>query len=81
MVAKKKSTTTRKVLTKSRAKNKEVTYESFKVASDANVFFTPRVTKQTLYWSILLLFIILMQMAIIAININATLTLDSIQPL
>ncbi len=81
MVAKKKSMTTRKVSAKSRAKNKEVAYQTFKVASDANVFFTPRVTKQTFYWSALLLFIIIMQLIIISININATLTLDGLQPL
>ena len=81
MVAKKKSTSSRKVSSKSRAKNKEITYQTFKVASDANVFFAPRVTKQTFYWSVLLLFIIIMQLIIISVNINATLTLDNIQPL
>jgi hypothetical protein len=85
MATKKKSTTMKKhiVTVKTRSKKasapKEIAYQSFKVASDAHVFFKPRVTKQTVYWSVLLLFIIIMQLIIISININATLTLDSIR--
>lgn len=81
MVAKKKVTSKRKTTAKSRTKTKEITYKTFKVASDFPVFFEPRVTRQTFYWSALLLFIIIMQLIIIAINVNATLTLDSIPKL
>jgi hypothetical protein len=84
MVTKKKSTTTAKrtVSAKSRSKkssaSKEIEYQTFKVASDAPTFFHARVTRQTFYWSFLLLFIIIMQLIIIAINVNATIAIDSI---
>lgn len=77
MVAKKKTTQKRKQTAKSR----NVTYKTFKVASDFPIFFEPRITRQTFYWSALLLFIIIMQLIIIAINVNATITLDSISTL
>ena len=82
MVTKKKTTTKKsvshaKTRTKKATKSPEISYQSFKVAPDAPIFFQTRVTKQTFYWSFLLLFIIIMQLIIIAINVNATLTLDS----
>jgi len=85
MVTKKSTSTAKKhaATAKTRSKKavapKKVTYQSFKVASDFPVFFQPRVTKQTIYWSILLLFIIIMQLIIIAINVNATIALDSLK--
>jgi hypothetical protein len=85
MVAKKKSTTRTKHKTtvKSHSRSAAVTstgvYHSFKLAPDFPPFFEARVSRQTFYWSLLLLFIIIMQLIIIAININATLTFDSLQ--
>ncbi|MDB5167740.1 MAG: hypothetical protein JWN26_885 [Candidatus Saccharibacteria bacterium] len=84
MVAKKKSTTakTRKTPLKSHSKksvsSKAVSYQTFKVATDIP-FFNAKVTRQTFYWSFLLLFIIIMQLTIIAMNLNAALTFDSLQ--
>lgn len=85
MVTKKKSTTTTKhrASTKSRSKRTSVlsdgAYRSFKVTPDFPPFFEARVSKQTFYWALLLLFIIIMQLIIIAVNVNATLTLDSLR--
>lgn len=81
MVTKKKTTAKRSTTTKSRAKTKKVAYETFRVASDVPGFFNAKVSKQTFYWSTLLLFIIIMQLIIINLNINASLTLDSIPSL
>jgi hypothetical protein len=81
MATKKKITTKRNATTRSRAKSKQVVYQTFKVASDFPTFFEARVSRQTFYWSALLLFIIIMQLIIIAINVNATLTLDNIKAL
>ncbi len=84
MVTKKKTATKKQTVhTKTRAKkatkSTQIVYKTFKVASDSPIFFQPRVTKQTFYWSFLLLFIIIMQLIIIAINVNATLTLDGLR--
>jgi len=84
MVTKKTSSTTKKRSAAAKSGSKKsashnVTYQSFKVASDAGVFFKPRVTKQTFYWSALLLFIIIMQLIIIAMNVNATISLDNLR--
>ncbi len=84
MVAKKKSTTStkRKPVVKSHAKSKSSSvkggYRSFKLASDFPPFLQAHLSRQTVYWTILLLFIIIMQLIIIATNINTSLTLDSL---
>lgn len=80
MVTKKKATTTKhKTVVKKRAKSSAkapvVVYRTLKVSPDFPSFFEARVTKQTFYWSFLLLFIIVMQMIIVAVNLNASLTL------
>lgn len=85
MVTKKKSSTTtkRKTATKSRSRsNSRIQageYQTFRVTPDFPTFLQPRVSKQTFYWALLLLFIIIMQLVIIAINVNATLTIDSLR--
>ncbi len=87
MVTKKKSTSTatRKSPVKSQARTKSVSksvhapvYRTFRVASDFPTFLQPKVSKQTFYWTFLLLFIIVMQLIIIATNINSTMLLDSL---
>lgn len=83
MVAKKKAaavkrTTTQKSHSKKTSQGtKPVVYRTFQVAPDFPTFLQARVTKQTFYWSFLLLFIIIMQLIILAINYDATITLDS----
>ncbi len=81
MVAKKKSTTTAKRTTSQKARktskhSQAVVYRTFQVAPDFPTFLQPRVSRQTFYWSLLLLFIIIMQLIILAINFDATITLD-----
>jgi|GEM_PF-2217033 len=82
MVTKKKTATTtkHKSTAKSHAKKstahiKVGTYRTLKVSPDYPSFFEARVTKQTFYWSFLLLFIIVMQLIIVAVNLNASLML------
>lgn len=82
MVAKKKSpaksTTKRKTTTKSHVKSKSLaiagSYRTFRVMPDYPSFFEARVTRQTFYWSVLLLFIVIMQLIIVATVVNASLT-------
>lgn len=80
MVAKKKPVaakqTTAQKSRKATKHSKEVVYRTFQVAPDFPTFLQPRVSRQTFYWSLLLLFIIIMQLIILAINIDATITLD-----
>ena len=82
MVTKKKSSSakTRKSPVKSHSKksgsSKTPSYQTFKVASDIP-FLNAKVTRQTFYWSFLLLFIIIMQLIIISMNLNASLTFDN----
>ncbi|TAL14988.1 hypothetical protein EPN95_01125 [Patescibacteria group bacterium] len=84
MVTKKKSTTskTRKTSVKSHAKkssvSKSVEYHTLKLAADTP-FLNAKVTRQTFYWSFLLLFIIIMQLIILAMNLNASLMFDSMK--
>ena len=84
MVTKKKSTSakTRKSPVKSHPKktsaSKTVTYRTLKLATDIP-FLQAKVTRQTFYWSFLLLFIIVMQLIIISMNLNASFTFDSMR--
>lgn len=78
ITAKKKSSAKRKSVAKTRANAAVTEYHTLKVQADAPSFFHPRVTRQTVYWSVLLLFIIIMQLIIIAMSVNASLTLDGV---
>jgi GTPase Era involved in 16S rRNA processing len=79
ITGKKKSITAkRKTTTKTRASASATGYKTFRIQSDAPSFFKPRVTKQTVYWSVLLLFIIIMQLVIISMSVNASLSLDGV---
>lgn len=83
MVAKKKSTTstkrkTTRARTQSRSLAADGSYRSFKIDADYPAFWEARISRQTFYWSILLLVIIVLQLIIIANNVNASLTLDSL---
>ena len=83
MVAKKKSTTTKRTTAqKSHSKKAShastpVVYRTLQVAPDFPTFLQARVSKQTFYWSLLLLFIMIMQLIILAVNYEATITLES----
>jgi hypothetical protein len=87
MVAKKVSSTKKPVTKKqtaSRKKSKKPEligpsphYTSFKVNRDIK-FFNMRVTKQTIYWSILLIFILLVQIWILNTQLDVLQALDTI---
>lgn len=81
MVAKKKPTSAAKRTSSPKShrttkKSQEVVYRTFQVAPDFPTFLQARVTKQTFYWSFLLLVIVILQLLILATNYDATLTLD-----
>lgn len=57
---------------------KEPKMKSFAVVKKDLPFFTLRVTKQTVYWSILLIFVLLMQLWILNAQLDVIDTLDSI---
>jgi len=52
--------------------------ESFKVSRDEPPFFTLRITKQTVYWSILLIIILVAQLMVLNAQLDVIQTLDSI---
>jgi hypothetical protein len=57
---------------------KVVPMQSFKVAPDVPSFMTVRVTKQTVYWSILLIFILITQLWVLNAQLDVIDALDSI---
>lgn len=60
---------------KSTRSKKPAPMRSFKLSPDTPGFTTFRVTRQTVYWTILLIFIIIMQLWILKIQLDiATLT-------
>jgi hypothetical protein len=78
----KTATTKRKAPVKSQSrsskkitKTQAVTYRTFRISPDSPAFLQARVSKQTFYWSFLLLFIIVMQLIIIGISVNASLNI------
>ena len=83
IITKKKSTVTkRKSPIKSRSRSSKkttkaqtVTYRTFRMSPDSPPFLQAHVSKQTFYWSFLLLFIIVMQLIIIGVSVNASLNL------
>jgi hypothetical protein len=56
---------------------KVVPMRSFKIAPDEPSFFTLRITKQTVYWSILLIFILITQLWILNAQLDVIQALDS----
>lgn len=76
MATKKKSTA--KKSTSKKAAKKPAKMESFKISRNDPPFFTLRVTKQTVYWSILLIFILVTQLWILNAQLDVIQTLDSI---
>lgn len=70
--AKKVTRTTRKA-----SAPKKVTLQSFKIASDSP-FFTVKITKQTVYWSILLIVILVTQLWILNVQLDVIQSLDAL---
>ena len=88
-----KKTTTKKTVTKAAAtvkapvkkvavKKSKATkvpeMKSFKVSRDTLPFFAVKLTRQTVYWSILLIFIMLLQLWILNIQLDIIQITDSI---
>ncbi len=73
--------TTKKVAVKKSSPRKAKTpkLESFKVAKDTKPFVSYRITEQTVYWSILLILILILSLWVLNIQINISDLLDSIK--
>jgi hypothetical protein len=76
MVTKKKSTTRKHASSK-----KYPPMRSFVVAKDVPPFFTFKITKQTFYWSLLVLAIIIMQLWILKVQLDVAQVTDNINAL
>lgn len=63
--------------TKTSAK-KAVKLESFKLVPEVKPFMSFRITRQTVYWSALLIFILITQIWILNIQLDVIQTLDSL---
>lgn len=75
--AKKRPTTTSAKKKTTRSK-KAAPMQSFRVYKDSQSFTTFRVTRQTLYWTILLLFIIITQLWILKVQLDIAVLTDTI---
>jgi hypothetical protein len=77
-VAKKKAAPKKKAAVAHKASvSAEPTYESFKLNRDMS-FMNMRITRQTIYWTILLLFILAMQLWILNTQLDVLKTLDTL---
>jgi hypothetical protein len=61
-----------------RSKKQAAEMRSFKIYRDVPSFTTFRVTRQTVYWTILLLFIILMQLWILQVQLEIAALTESL---
>ena len=71
-------TVVKKVASKKSATPVETSMKSFKLSRDTLPFFGVRITRQTIYWSILLIFIMLMQLWILNLQLDIIKITDSI---
>lgn len=72
-----KKKTTKKSASKSK---KPAHFKSFKVVRENAPFMSFKITEQTVYWSILLVLILILALWILNIQINLSSILDSINP-
>lgn len=70
--------TTSKTTRKATTAKKPVAMRSFRVAPDVKPFVTVGLTRQTVYWTILLLFVIAMQLWIVKIQMDIITLTNSI---
>jgi len=68
--AKKPVKTTRKKVSKKTSSKKAAQMQSFRVYKDAQPFTQARLSRQTAYWSVLLIFIIITQLWILKIQMD-----------
>ena len=71
-------TAVKKVASKKSVTPLEAPMKSFKLSRDALPFFSVHITKQTIYWSILLIFIMLMQLWILNVQLDIIKITDSL---
>lgn len=73
-----KTTTTKSAKRVVRSKGQAEPMRSFKVYRDTPSFTTFRVTRQTVYWTILLVFIIVMQLWILQVQLEIAALTESL---
>ena len=76
-----KKTTARKSAAKRSSKKTPVFSQSFKVANEETPFLTFKITRQTVYWVILVAFIIFVQLWIISLQVEVAGLLEAQQRL
>lgn len=74
----KKTTTKSKSTTKRKSTPKKVAVKSFRVSPDTRPFVSFQITKQTVYWAILLGFILVLFLWILNIQLDILRITDSI---
>jgi type VI protein secretion system component VasF len=65
----------------SRKSKKAIKLESFKVSKEPTPFMSFKITRQTIYWLILLVLIVALSLWVLSIQINTSNILDSIHTL
>lgn len=71
----------KKTLIKKTRSKKEEPMRTLRLSRESRPFITTRITKQTVYWSILLIFIMVMQLWILNIQLDVIKLTDSITAL
>lgn len=80
MATRKKVTTKKAPVKKAAVKRvKKVVVESFKLSPETSPFVSFRITDQTVYWSILLILILVLALWVLQIQVNISDILDSIK--
>jgi len=74
----KAKTAVKKVTSKKSAVPVEASIKSFRLSRETLPFFSVHITKQTIYWSILLIFIMLMQLWILNLQLDIIKITDSV---
>lgn len=78
MATAKKSTTKRKATTKRKSSPKKVAVQSFRVSPDTRPFLSFQITKQTVYWAILLGVILILFLWVLNIQLDILRITESI---
>jgi uncharacterized membrane protein len=73
-----KKTVSRAPVRKSNAKVSRV--QSFKIAQETLPFLTFKITQQTFYWTVLLIFVLIVQVWVLNVQLSVADTLNSITP-
>lgn len=74
---------TKKVASKApvrKSTSKVANVQSFKIAQETMPFLTFKITQQTFYWTVLLIFVLIVQVWVLNLQLNVTDILNSITP-